>query len=230
MTRSATPEAEHDTANDRFKRGFARWFWASLILATLLHAVLFLTAPTFTTQDIGYAPGELSVMELPDEIRIPPPPAAVPRPAAPVIVEDAALDDTELTIAPTTLAQNPVENLPPPPSIAREERKNLEAAPTFTPMTVRPTLRNGREIAEALVRHYPPLLRDAGIGGTAMVWFFIDESGRVVKTQIHQSSGYDAFDAAALLLADRMEFTPAYNRDRAVRVWVSIPITFEVLK
>ena len=30
--------AEHETANDRFKRGFASWFWAGLTLATLLHA------------------------------------------------------------------------------------------------------------------------------------------------------------------------------------------------
>ena len=80
------------------------------------------------------------------------------------------------------------------------------------------------------MRYYPPLLRDAGIGGTVNVWFFIDETGRVQRTLIHQSSGYDAFDEAALQVADQMEFTPAYNRDQRVKVWVSIPIKFETIR
>jgi outer membrane biosynthesis protein TonB len=36
-------------------------------------------------------------------------------------------------------------------------------------------------VQRALERNYPPLLRDAGIGGTPVVWFFIDENGRVLK-------------------------------------------------
>ncbi len=229
MTRSAAP-TEHETANDRFKRGFASWFWAGLFLATLLHTLLFVTAPTFATEEIGIATGQLSVLEIPDEIRIPPPPEAVPRPRAPVIVDEALLEDTDVTIAPTTLDANPVESLPPPPSMRKEEAKDLADAPTFTPMTVRPTLTNAAQITRVLMEQYPPLLRDAGIGGTVQVWFFIDETGRVAKTQIHQPSGFDAFDQAALRVADRMRFTPAYNRDQRVQVWVSIPITFEVLR
>lgn len=226
MSRS-TPEG-HETANDRFKRGFANWFWGGLVLATLLHAALFLTAPTFATQDFSFTTGELSVTELPEDIRIPPAPDAIPRPAAPVIVDDAPVVDDDLTIPPTTLAANPVERLPPPPSRSRRGEESLEDAPVFTPMTVEPRLENSREISRALERHYPPLFRDAGIGGTVTVWFFIDQNGRVAKTQIHTSSGYDAFDDAALLVADMMRFTPAYNRDERVPVWVSLPIVFEV--
>ena len=83
-------------------------------------------------------------------------------------------------------------------------------------------------MAQALEKYYPPLLRDAGIGGTVNVWFFIDTEGRVVNTQINESSGYDAFDQAALKVADLMEFTPAYNRDKKVPVWVALDVTFEV--
>lgn len=228
MTRSAPP-AEHQTANDRFKRGFASWFWAGLFLATLFHAALFLTAPSFATQDFSFEAGELSVFEIPDEIQIPPPPDAVSRPRAPVIVDEALLEDDDVTIAPTTLAHNPVETLPPPPS-RRDAEKDLAAAPTFTPMTVRPTLRNAAEVTRALMAHYPPLLREAGIGGQVLVWFFIDEAGAVVKTLIKESSGFSAFDDAALTVADLMEFTPAYNYDQKVPVWVAIPITFEVVR
>lgn len=38
----------------------------------------------------------------------------------------------------------------------------------------------------------------------------------------------DAFDKAALKVAERMEFSPAYNRDQPVPVWVDLDITFQV--
>jgi TonB family protein len=214
--------AVHETANDRFKRGFSDWFWGALIVATFLHAGFFLASPTFGTEDYSFAPDELESVEIPDEIQIPPPPEAIARPATPVIAE--ANIEEDITIAPTTFEENPIENLPPPPG----EDADLSAAPTFTPMTVRPQLRNQREVQQALMKFYPPLLRDAGIGGTVNVWFFIDENGRVQKNQINESSGYDAFDQAALKVAELMQFTPAYNRDKKVPVWVALDITFEV--
>jgi TonB family protein len=100
--------------------------------------------------------------------------------------------------------------------------------PSFTPMTVRPQLQNAQAVQMALMRHYPPLLRDAGIGGEALIWFFISEEGAVQDTRINRSSGHDALDQAALAVAGVMEFTPAYNRDVRVPVWVAIPIRFEV--
>jgi TonB family protein len=112
---------------------------------------------------------------------------------------------------------------------AREDaRVDPEAGPVFTPMTVRPQLQSAREVQEALRRHYPPLLRDAGIGGTVNVWFFIDEQGTVRGTRLAETSGYDALDQAALRVAAAMRFTPARNRDQPVPVWVSLPITFEI--
>jgi periplasmic protein TonB len=219
--------AEHETvvretANDRFKKGFADWFWVSLILATVLHAALFFALPRFGVDEWAFAATELETIDLPDQIEIPPPPEAIQRPATPVIAE-AQIDD-DITIAPTTFEDNPIENLPPPPS----GDTDLSAAPTFTPMTVRPQLQNTRAVQAALQRHYPPLLRDAGIGGTVNMWFFIDENGRVLRTQINRSSGYDAFDQAADRVASIMEFSPAYNRDQRVPVWVALDITFEI--
>ena len=210
------------TANDRFKRSFGTWFWGSMILATLLHFSFFYFFPELTAEDVSYTADELEAIELPPEIEIPPPPEAIARPATPVIA--TADIDEDITIAPTTFEDNPVEDLPPPPEEVAQT--DLAAAPTFTPFTVRPDIRNRDEVARALEREYPPLLRDAGIGGSVQVWFFIDEEGQVQRTLVNESSGHKALDDAAIRVADIIEFTPALNRDKRVPVWISLPITF----
>ena len=104
---------------------------------------------------------------------------------------------------------------------------NVEAAPTFTPYTVKPELKNREEVGRALQRDYPPLLRDAGVGGTVLIWALIDEQGTVMKTQVKQGSGHDALDAAAQKVGAIMKFTPALNRDQKVKVWIQLPIVFK---
>jgi len=104
----------------------------------------------------------------------------------------------------------------------------LQSAPTFTPFTVAPRILNRDEIRTALQRDYPPLLRDAGIGGTVKVYFFIDAQGQVQNVRIDKSSGHPALDEAALKVGRAMRFAPALNRDVKVPVWVSFPITFAV--
>ncbi|MEZ4415006.1 MAG: TonB family protein [Gemmatimonadota bacterium] len=215
--------AEVMTANDRFKQGFGTWFWGSILAATALHFAVFQFWPEMTAADVSFATEELEAIELPPEIEIPPPPQAIARPATPVIADTPLEED--ITIETTTFADNPVEDLPPPPEATETD---ISAAPTFTPFTVKPDLKNRSEVQRALTREYPPLLRDAGIGGTVNVWFFIDENGRVLRTQVQQSSGHKALDDAALKVASIMEFTPALNRDKRVQVWVAFPITFQI--
>ncbi|MFW5951249.1 MAG: M56 family metallopeptidase [Gemmatimonadota bacterium] len=104
---------------------------------------------------------------------------------------------------------------------------DVRDAPTFTPFTVAPQLENAEEVKAALQQLYPPLLKDAGIGGTANVWFLIDAEGKVRRTVLNRTSGHDALDQAALKVADRMRFAPAMNRDVAAPVWVALDIAFD---
>ena len=104
----------------------------------------------------------------------------------------------------------------------------LAEAPRFTPMTARPTLKNTEDVNRLLQENYPPLLKGAGIGGTVNVWFFIAADGTVGKALVNTTSGHDAFDQAALRVARRMEFTPAYLRDQPTPVWVALDITFDM--
>jgi len=212
-----------NTANDLFKKSFDSWFWGSMIVATLVHVALFQFWPTLTAEDVSFSADELEAIELPPEIEIPPPPEAISRPATPVIA--TATVDEDITIAPTTFEDNPVEDLPPPPTATSVD---IASAPTFTPMTVRPEIRNRSAVIQAMERGYPPILRDAGIGGQVLVWFFINEQGRVIDNRVANSSGNAQLDEAALRVASIYEFTPALNRDQVVSVWVQIPITFQV--
>jgi protein TonB len=216
-------EILEETANERLKRTFSSWFWGSMIAATMVHFGAFVFWPELSTTDMSFDAEELEAIELPPEIEIPPPPQQIARPATPVIA--AADIDEDITIAPTTFEDNAIEDLPPPPS---EVATDISAAPTFTPYTVAPSILNRDEVVRAMVREYPALLRDAGIGGTVRVYFFIDEGGQVRDTRIDQSSGHEALDEAALAVADVYRFSAALNRDKKVPVWVSFPITFQV--
>src|SRR5690554_6857859 len=189
------------TANDRFKGGFGAWFWGSLVVATLMHFAIFAFFPSLTADDYSFSTDEIAAVELLSEIEIPPPPQQIARPATPVVA--AADIDQDITIAPTTFEDNPIENLPPPPTSSSDD---LSAAPTITPYTVAPELKNRAEVMRALERYYPPLLRDVGIGGAVLVWFFIDETGKVRNKQLRQSSGHQALDESALRVADLMQF------------------------
>ena len=214
-----------ETENDRFKKSFQSWFWGSMVAATVVHFMVFQFWPTQTAEDVSFTAEELEMIELPPEIEIPPPPEAISRPATPVMAT-ADIDD-DITIAPTTFADNPIEDLPPPPT--DDGAVDIAAAPVFTPMTVRPEIRNRPEVQQALMREYPPILRDAGIGGTVVVWFFITEEGIVQDKRVSQTSGQVQFDEAALKVADVFRFSPALNRDQRVQVWIEVPITFQVL-
>jgi periplasmic protein TonB len=216
-----------ESANDKFKAGFRTLFSTSLILATLAHFVAFAYWPELTTQDVSFTSDELTSIELPPDIEIPPPPKAIARPAVPIV---ATTDiDEDITIAPTTFETNPVSDLPPPPTeTALIAQDDLASGPVFTPFTVAPKILNRDEVAQAMVNAYPVILRSAGIGGTVRVFFFINEDGAVQDYRIQTSSGYAQLDEAALAVAGLYRFSPALNRDKKVPVWVLFPIEFHV--
>ena len=219
-----TKSEKSETANDRFKKSFGSWLWGSMIAATVFHFMLFQFWPTQTAADISFTAGELEVIDVLPKIEIPPPPEAISRPATPVMALREI--DTDITIAPTTFADNPVEVLAPPPT--NDGAVDVSAAPVFTPMTVHPEIKNRREVQAALMREYPPLLRNAGIGGQVVVWFFISEEGQVLDRRVARSSGHIQLDEAALQVADVFRFSPALNREKVVQVWIQLPITFRV--
>ena len=102
------------------------------------------------------------------------------------------------------------------------------AAPQFTPYTEPPELSNPDQVRRQLSREYPVFLQDNGIGGRVILWFLVDETGKVRKWLLKESSGHKALDQAALKVAHLMRFRPATNYDRHVSVWVALPVFFTV--
>ena len=93
---------------------------------------------------------------------------------------------------------------------------------------IRPRIVNPGVVAETLIRLYPPLLRDAGIGDTVNVRLLIDRSGRIREAVINEPSRHREFNEAALDVVRVMRFTPAYNGPHRVSLWVALDVTFEV--
>jgi TonB family protein len=137
-----------------------------------------------------------------------------------------AVDVTGVQVPLALLEPAASEPTPISSSSALPATGNPTERPSFIPYDVPPKLQNPSEIQRLLERVYPSQLRDAGIEGTVILWIFVDEQGAVQKTEVKESSGYEAMDEAALSTAEKMRFTPAMNRDKATPVWLAQPITF----
>jgi protein TonB len=220
---------------------------ASSIVALAVHVILGTALVYATIQAVEEIQEEEVYVELTPETFVPPPPPPPPPPEVDVPQVEQVRGFQTLQI-PTVIPAD----IPPPASSftfraadftgegvrggiaagraagAQDSVVVSRDTPSFTPHTVKPELTNGEEVQRALVREYPPMLRDAQIGGTVVVWLFIDTEGVVENSKVQTASGYPMLDAAALNVANTMRFTPAYNRDQKVPVWVSIPITFRV--
>jgi TonB family protein len=151
----------------------------------------------------------------------PPPPPAVEVPAVPEV--------PMLRIGELELPLPEARRLAEPPTRDPAADAQQVPEPAFTPLTIRPTLTNAAEVSSALMREYPAVLRDAGIGGAPVVWIHITTDGAVDDARVYQSSGFEALDQAAIEVARAMVFTPARNGDDVVATWVQIPIRFQVV-
>ena len=138
--------------------------------------------------------------------------AKPPEAAKPATVPTAAASEAEVT-AVTIDPTNVIEAMRPTDETA------IPVVP-FWKVEVKPTPIN------IPVPAYPDMARTAGIEGTAVVEALVDVDGSVADARILKPSGNASLDQAAVDAAMRSKFSPARQRDKAVRVWVSIPFRF----
>jgi TonB family protein len=92
-----------------------------------------------------------------------------------------------------------------------------------------PELANGPEVAQALSRGYPRMLRDAGTSGTVLVRVQIATDGRVdMETARVLWGTHPGFTAAVMYVLRRMRFRPARVGGHAVASWANFPVSFSL--
>jgi protein TonB len=215
-----------EDANEAFERHWTDWVAIALILSVALHFGVFTLFPKFNSAALATGRDDITAIQLPPEVHVPPPPEMIARPATPKVATSEVAE--EVTIAPTTFEANPAENLAPPPAPVAAPAHDEDARPRFIPYDTPPRLLNPAEIRKLLSRDYPAALREARVEGRVILWIFIDREGEVRKVQVQQSSGYPAMDEVAVGVGHEMEFSPAMNRDKTTPVWVQQAIAFDV--
>ena len=184
------------------------------LLSVILSLSLFLVLPRFTGETVqeNYDQIIIEQIDIPQtqQIERPPPPA---RPSIPIESEDEDLAD-DLTIEETNLGDFEAWDAPPPPPSGPQVRFIPYDDPPVPLTPIRPK--------------YPEIAQEAGIEGTVFIQAFIDKKGRVIETTIVKGIPNTGLDEAAIEAIRKTRFRPAKQRERAVGVWISIPVNFKL--
>lgn len=93
-----------------------------------------------------------------------------------------------------------------------------------------PVLRNRQQVAASMAREYPAGYRQQGVAGSVTVRFRVEKNGTVDDSSMSTVGQADPlFAEAAMSVARRMRFTPARVDGKPVRVWVVVPVTFQII-
>lgn len=193
---------------------YARWVEWSLIITLVVVIGLFYAFKKFesSVKLQKVLDKNIETIEIPptEQIQKPPPPA---RPKIPIESQDEDIPE-DLTIEEKMFEFNQqTEELPPPP---QEE----EPIVPFYALSDKPV-----EIKH-VVPVYPELAKKAGIEGTVVVKVLVNTKGDVEKVEVLKS--HPLLDEAAIEAAKQFKFKPGKQRDKFVKVWVSIPFNFKL--
>jgi len=184
------------------------------LLSIILSIFLFFVLPRFTGETVQEHYNQIIIeqIDIPQtqQIERPPPPA---RPSIPIESEDEDLAD-DLTIEETDLSNFEAWDAPPPPPSGPQVKFIPYDDPPVPLTPIKPK--------------YPEIAQEAGIEGTVFIQAFIDKKGRVIETTIIKGIPNTGLDEAAIKAIRKTRFRPAKQRERAVGVWISIPVNFKL--
>lgn len=161
---------------------------------------------------IVQAPLEVSLLEEPTPVVVPPPPKIEKPPPAkvpkPEVVRKPPPTPPEITI-------QQVEEAPPEP-------QEVIPPPQIVPPRATPRHANTQP-------PYPSASRRANEEGRVVLLLLVDESGDVKDGKVQRSSGFPRLDRAALVHAKRRwRFAPANENGRAVAYWMPFAVDFRL--
>jgi protein TonB len=205
--------AIHVNANKEFKAKYSKYLRNAVIGAVVVHALIFILSPPFTFKPYKLKEEQFEVIDVPDNIEIPPPPKEIAMPQVPV--EAAEDDDADTEDLPETTFDDFDEMPPPPPPGGGD-------GGVFLAFDEPPSLTHFE------VPIYPDLAREAGIEGTVRVKVLVAEDGKVINVSLVSSDVTPAMEKAALAAAKKCRFNPAKQRTTPVKAHVMIPFHFRL--
>jgi protein TonB len=187
---------------------------ASVLSGMILITLGFLSFPRFVNKIVLEEEVQIVIeqIDIPqtEQFDRPPPPA---RPSVPVESESEDIAD-DVTLDEFNLDEFDAWDAPPPPP----EGPRVKFIPYDDPPVPLSPIRP----------RYPEIAQEAGIEGTVIVQVFVDEKGRVKETVILKGIPNTGLDEAASEAIRTVRFRPAKQRERAVGVWISIPVNFRL--
>ena len=180
------------------------------LTAVVLLIFLFLLFPRFGGKMTLEEQAQIIIeqIDIPQTQQIdrPPPPA---RPSIPIESESEDISD-DLTMDELDLENFEAWDAPPPPP----EGPRVKFIPYDDPPVPKTPIRP----------KYPEIAQEAGIEGTVYVQAFIDKKGRVKEVSIVKGIPNTGLNEAAMDAIRKTRFRPAKQRERAVGVYISIPV------
>jgi len=190
-------------------------------VSTLLFLILtFQLARTITidTATTGPVDIKIEVADIPptEQFRKPPPP---PRPSVPIPTEEESVPE-DLTIASTDIDMSAIPPPPPPPE---------EELPVFIAYDEAPRIIGGFAALQKYLK-YPRVAQQAGVEGIVFVKVLVGIDGATEQTSIIKAKPANmGFEESAMNAIQKIKWVPAKQRDRNIRVWVSIPVEFRLI-
>lgn len=187
---------------------------AALILMFQIAKQFDMNVETFDKVDVT-----IEVADIPQtrQFHLPPPPV---RPSVPIPTEENAIPE-DLTIASTDLD---LSEIPPPPAPPEDD-----GPPIFLAYDEAPQIVGGMT---ALQRHlkYPRMAQIAGLEGIVLIKVLVGLDGKAERTEILKAKPANmGFEESAMEALNKVKWIPAKQRDRNIRVWVSIPVQFSLV-
>ena len=184
------------------------------LTAVVLLIFLFLLFPRFGGKMTLEEQAQIIIeqIDIPQTQQIdrPPPPA---RPSIPIESESEDISD-DLTMDELDLENFEAWDAPPPPP----EGPRVKFIPYDDPPVPKTPIRP----------EYPEIAQEAGIEGTVYVQAFIDKKGRVKEVSIVKGIPNTGLNEAAMDAIRKTRVRPAKQRERAVGVYISIPVHFKL--
>jgi protein TonB len=163
----------------------------------------------------------------------PAPPSAPVGDAAPR--EDAArVTEAAPPPAPPPAAVLPEREIVPAPVPSDRTGQGRAAAPAAPAPTRTPRAEGaGQSLLKKPVLlqrgeglYYPPELRAQSVGGSVVLNIRVGENGRAQQVEIARSSGYEAFDQAAVAAVGTFLWEPAQDASGPAEAWITQAVTF----